>query len=208
MVSCSFIYPCWTGTTCCCLLTWAETKWVRQLIIHGAIISSINMAITRTSRGISQLKIPSHQENHPKRDCSHPQNSPVHYLRSCRVWMSFLRTVRLFNLARGIYPKIICLIQDGSNPSLLGIRRSISCLFRSTIPAKLCWLLRAVLRNLIPRNLILGVFIKMHSFVIWIWDLLGAHKCIECPLLFFFPMAWFVSSESRSHVLVSWLLWG
>ena len=37
---------------CCSLLTWAETKWVRQLIIHGSIISSINMVITRTSRGI------------------------------------------------------------------------------------------------------------------------------------------------------------
>ena len=41
MVGCSFIHPCWTGTACCSLLTWAETKQVRQLIIHGAIISEV-----------------------------------------------------------------------------------------------------------------------------------------------------------------------
>ena len=34
-----------------------KTKWVRQLIIHGAIISSINMVITRITRGISQFQI-------------------------------------------------------------------------------------------------------------------------------------------------------
>ena len=53
----SFIYPYWTGTAYCSLLTWAETKRVRQLIVYGAIISSINMVITRTSRGISRLQI-------------------------------------------------------------------------------------------------------------------------------------------------------
>ena len=57
MVRCSFAYPWWTGTACYSLLTWAETKWVRQLIIHGTIISSINMVITGISRGISQLQI-------------------------------------------------------------------------------------------------------------------------------------------------------
>jgi len=36
------------------MLTWAETKWVRQSIIHGAIISSVNMVITGISRGINQ----------------------------------------------------------------------------------------------------------------------------------------------------------
>ena len=46
-------------------------------------------------------------------------------------------------------------------PSCLGIRRSISCLFWGRISAKLCWLFRAILRNLIPRNLILGVFVRM-----------------------------------------------
>ena len=41
------------------------------------------------------------------------------------------------------------------------IRRFISCLFWSIIPAKLCWLFRAILRNLVPRNQIWGVFIRM-----------------------------------------------
>ena len=57
MAGWSFIYPYRAGTAYCSLLTWAETKRVRQLIICGAIISSINMVITRTSRGISQLQI-------------------------------------------------------------------------------------------------------------------------------------------------------
>ena len=35
--------------------SYLSSKWVRQLIIHGTIISSINMVITRISRGISQL---------------------------------------------------------------------------------------------------------------------------------------------------------
>ena len=46
-------------------------------------------------------------------------------------------------------------------PLCSGIRRSISYPFWSTTPAKLCWLIRAVLRNLIPRNLIFGVFIRI-----------------------------------------------
>ena len=46
-------------------------------------------------------------------------------------------------------------------PPCSGIRRSISCLFWSIISVKLCWFFRAILRNLIPRNLILGVFIRM-----------------------------------------------
>ena len=118
MVSCSFIYPCWTGTACYSVLTWAETKRVRQLIIHWAIISSISMVMTGISKGISQLQIPHRQKDPPKRDCSDP-NSLACSLRSCRIWMFFLRTVRLsFNLAGGIYPETTCLIQDGSNPSL------------------------------------------------------------------------------------------
>ena len=41
-----FIYSCWTGTACSSFLIWAETKWVRQLIMYGTIISSINMGLT------------------------------------------------------------------------------------------------------------------------------------------------------------------
>ena len=120
MVSCSFIYPCPTGTACCSLLTWAETKRVRQSIIHGAIISSINMVITRISRGISQRQIPSCQEKDPpKRYCSHPKNSPAHSLRSCRIWNVFLKDREtFFNLAGSIYPETTGLIQDGSSLSL------------------------------------------------------------------------------------------
>ena len=120
VVSCSSIYPCWTGSACYSFLTWAETKQVKGLIIHGTIISSINMVITGISRGMSQLQIPPHQEKDPpKRDCSHPKNSPDHSLRSCRVWMFFLRTVRLsFNLAGGIPTETTWLIQDGSSHSL------------------------------------------------------------------------------------------
>ena len=52
-------------------------------------------------------------------------------------------------------------------PPCSGFRRSISCLFWSTTPDKLCWLFRAVLRNLIPRNLILGFSLEWwHSFVV------------------------------------------
>ena len=85
----SFIYLCWNGTASCRLLTWAETKRVRQLIIHGAIISSINMVITGTSRGISQPNSPSPGEGSPKERLSPPENSPAHSLRSCRIWIFF-----------------------------------------------------------------------------------------------------------------------
>ena len=159
MVGCSFIYPCWTGAACCSLLTWTETKWVRQLIIHGAIISRINMMITWiVGWGARyQLQIPPHQEKDPpKRDWSHPKNSLAHSLRSCRrcffedcVFLEDCET--FFNLAGGIYPEMICLIQGGSSPSLFR-DQEISCLFWSTTSAKLCWLFRAILRNLIPRN--------------------------------------------------------
>ena len=45
----------------------------------------------------------------------------------------------------------------GQVPPSLGI----SSVFWSTTPAKLCWLIKAVMRNLTPRNLILGVFIRI-----------------------------------------------
>ena len=119
MVSCSFIYPCWAGTACCSLLTLVETKQVSQLIIHGAVISSIN--ITRISRGISQLQIPHHQKDPPKRDCSHLENSHAHSLRSCRIWIFsffFEDCKTFFNLPGGIYPETTCLIQGSSSPNL------------------------------------------------------------------------------------------
>ena len=38
------LYLCWTGAACCSWLTWAETKQVRQLTVHGIIIIIINIA--------------------------------------------------------------------------------------------------------------------------------------------------------------------
>ena len=163
VVSCSFIYPFWTGTTCCSLLTWAETKWFRQLIIHGAIISSINMVITGINRGIGQIQISHHQKNPPKSDCSHHKTSPAHSLRFCRSWMLFLRTVRLSLTSLEVFTqKQHVSFKMAQIPLCSGIRRSISCLFWSTTAAKLFWLFRAILRNLIPRNLILEI--EWHSF--------------------------------------------
>ena len=72
--------------------------------------------------------------------------------------MFLLRTVTFFNLVGDIYIETTCLIQDDSSPSLF---RNQEMCFWSTTPAKLCWLFRAILRNLIPRNIILGVFIRM-----------------------------------------------
>ena len=46
-------------------------------------------------------------------------------------------------------------------PPCSEMRRSITCLFWSATPAKLHWLFRDVLRNLIPRNLVLEMFIRM-----------------------------------------------
>ena len=157
MVGCSFIYPYCTSTAFCSLLTWAETKWVKQLITHGTIISSIYMLITRISRGISQLQIPLSQEKDPQREIELILWDPIGF--ECFSWGLWD-----FNLAGGIYPETTHLIQDGSSPFLFS-NQEIYLLdfsvFWSITPAKLCWLFRAILRNLIPRNLILGVFIRM-----------------------------------------------
>ena len=81
---------------------------------------------------------------------------------SSRIWNAILEDCEtFFNLAGGIYPEQTHLIQDGSSLSLIRIRKSISCLFWSTTPSKLCWLFRAILRNFILRNLIWGMFIRM-----------------------------------------------
>ena len=115
MVGCSFIYPYWTGTACCNLLTWAETKWVRQSIIHGAAISIINVVITRVSRGISHLQIFPHQEKDPQRKI-------VATLRILQLilWdpVGSECFKAFFNLVGGIYQETTHPIQDGSSPSL------------------------------------------------------------------------------------------
>ena len=163
MVGCSFIYSCWTCTSCCILLMRAETKQVRQLKIHWEILSSINMVITGISRAISQLLMSPHQEKvPPKIDCRYFKNSPALSLRSCRVWMFLLRTSKLSLTYLEVFTwKQHISFKMGQVPPCSGIRRSVSCLFWSTTPAKLCGLFRAVLRTLIPGNLLLGMFIRM-----------------------------------------------
>ena len=126
------------------------------------------MVITGISRGISQFQILPHQEkDSPRRDCSHPENSPAHSLRSHRIWMFFLSTVRLsLTWLEAFTQKQHISFKMAQVPPCSGIKRSISCLFWSITPAKLCWLLKGVLRNLIPRNLILGCSLEWHSFVV------------------------------------------
>ena len=55
--------------------------------------------------GISQLQISHRQEDPPKRDFSHPKNSPACYLRSCRVWMFFPTTVGLYLTSLEVLPR-------------------------------------------------------------------------------------------------------
>ena len=72
----------------------------------------------------------------------------------------FLRTERLY-LGGGIYPETAHLIQHGSSRSLFGDQETYLLSILESNSAKLCWLFRAILRNLILRNLILGVFVRV-----------------------------------------------
>ena len=171
------------------------------MIIHATITSSIDMVITGVSRGTGQLQIPPRQEKDPlKRDCSHPKNSPACSLRSRRFWIFFLRTVRLHSTWLEVFTqKQHFSFKMAQVPPCLGFRRSISCLIWSITPTKLCWLVRASLRNLNPRNLILGLFIRMA---------LVLNRDLRSPRGS--PVYW-VSSSGFFHgltrsVLVPWLL--
>ena len=202
MVACSFIYPCWIGTACCSLLTCAETQWIRQLLIHEVLIISINMVITRICRGISQLKISSCQEmDPPKRDCGHPENSPACSLRYCRIWMFFLRTVRVFfNLAGGICPENTRLIQDGSSPSLFRDQEIYLLLILEYNPCQAMLALQSYPEKAYPQKLDFGSV--WHSFVVlnrYLRSPRGSQVYWVSSSVFFH--AWLMSSESRSHVL-------
>ena len=75
--------------------------------------------------------------------------------------MFFLKMVRLSLTSVEVFTqKQHVSFKMAQVPPCSGIRRAVSCLFWSTTPAKLCWLFTAILRNLIPRNLIFGVFIR------------------------------------------------
>lgn len=120
------------------LLTWAETKQVKQLITHEAIISSINMVITGFNRVISQFQILSYQErNSPKRDCSHPEDSLLFFK---ILWSKLFpwRTVRLFStwlkmftqkqhVAFKMAQAPPCLFQEIKLPSYFGVQPLSSC---------------------------------------------------------------------------------
>ena len=76
--------------------------------------------------------------------------------------MFFLRTVRLSLIWLEIFTQKQHISFKMAQVSPCSwIRKSISCPCWSTTPANLCWLFRAVLKNLIPRNLIWEVFIRM-----------------------------------------------
>ena len=149
------------------------------------------MVITGISRGISQLQISHSQEKDPpKRNFGHPKNSLAHSLRSCRIWMFFLRTVRLSLTWLEVFTqKKTWLIQNGSSPSLFRDQEIYHLSVLKCNPCQAALALQRCLRNLIPRNLVLEVFIRMALICgpeTVFWDLPGAHRCIECLLLFFF----------------------
>ena len=137
----SFIYPCWTSTACCSLLTWAETNCGKQLIIYGEVIISNSMMITGITRGISQLQIPHHQDNDLlKRHCGHPEDSPARSL-TCRIWMFFVRTVRLSSTWLVIFTqKQHVTFKMVKVTSCSVVRSPVSCLFCSRNHAKPCCL--------------------------------------------------------------------
>ena len=118
------------------------------------------MVITGVSRGIGQLQVHLNQEKDPsKRDGSHVRTlklilwDPVGlnvFLEDCETF---------FNLAEVFTQKQHVSFKMGQVPPCSGIRSS-SCLFWS-MSTNLCWLFKAILRNLILRNLILGVFFRI-----------------------------------------------
>ena len=147
------------------------------------------MVITRISRGYKPTpNLPLPGEGTPKRDYSPPKNSPAHSLKSGRIWMFFLRTVRLFffKLSWRYLPRnntshsrwLKSLLAQGSgdlSPAHFGVQLLPSCV--SSL--ELSW-------EILSRNLILVVFIRMHTFAVLNGYLRSprAHRCIECPLLF------------------------
>ena len=66
-----------------------------------------------------------------------------------------------FNLVGAIYLEPTCLIQDGSSPSVFRDQEIDILSVLEYTCVKMLWFFRANLRNLIPRNLIWGVFIRM-----------------------------------------------
>ena len=129
-------------------MTWAETKRVRH-----AAIKQHQYGITRTSRctAAAAKSLQSCPTLCDPIDGS-PPGSPVPGILQARTlkWVAISFSQLQISITR-----------MAQVPPCSGIRRSISCLFWSTSTGKLCWLFRAVLRNLNTRNQSLGVFIRM-----------------------------------------------
>ena len=91
-----------------------------------------------------------------------PQELSSSFFEILQALNVFLRTVRLSLTQLEVFTqKQQVSFKMAQVPPCSGIKRSILYLFWITTPAKLCQLFRAVLRSVIPRNLILGVFIRM-----------------------------------------------
>ena len=123
--------------------------------------------------------------------------------------MFFLRTVRLSLTWLEVFTqKQHISFKTAQVPPCSGIKSSVSGLFWSTTPAKLCWLFRAVLRNLIPRNLILGFFLEWwHSFVV-LNRYLRSPTPVLPPSSFILPsFVWVYIFFSTGQVLLSALSW-
>ena len=118
------------------------------------------MVIIEISRDIRQLQIPPlPEEGFPKGEIIATPRTPQLILWDPVGSEYFSWGPWDFNLTGGIYPET-CLIQDGSSPSLFR-DQEIYLLSILETSAKLCSFFTAILRNLIPRKLILGVFIRM-----------------------------------------------
>ena len=135
---------------CCSLVTWAETKRVRH-----AAIKQHQYDRTRTSGCTAAAAAAKSPQSCPTlcdpRDGSPPGSTVPGILQARTLeWVAISFSQLQIPIAR-----------MAQVPPCSGIRRSISCLFWSTSTGKLCWLFRAVLRNLNPRNRSLGVFIRM-----------------------------------------------
>ena len=122
--------------------------------------------------------------------------------------MFFLRTVRLsltwleiFTQKQHVSFKMVQV------PPCSGIRRSISCLFWSTTPAKLCWLFIAILRKFIPRNLILGVMIRMARICSPEQASVISHSCFAPQFLPSTEFCVVLFAPTTGQVLLSTLSW-
>ena len=132
------MYPLCNIMAFCNSVTWAEIKWVKQLIMHGATMSRISMVTTGISRGSSQLQNPPLQEKIPKWDWSQSGGAPAQSLRSWMIYMIFLRTEKLSStLIEALTPTQKVSFRMAQVSPCYAFKRSVACLFWNTTLAKL-----------------------------------------------------------------------